>query len=100
MLGEDEDEEVFARMLPRKANRWVWAVIAGEFVTQVLHAMETAATDATTVFSQRFNYHDERNSFLSDFGRDMEALDQGFELAQVVADPEADEEDWDDDEED
>jgi hypothetical protein len=97
MMGED-DEEVFARMLPRKANRWVWAVIAGEFVTQVLHAMETAATDATTVLSQRFNYHDERNSFLSDIGRDLESLDDGFELAQVTT--ELDEDDWDDDEED
>lgn len=100
MVGEDEDEAVFARMLPRKANRWVWAVIGGEFVSRVLQAATEAATDATTVFSQRFNYHDERNSFLSDFGRDMEALDQGFELAQVVADPEADEEDWEEDEED
>lgn len=100
MLGEDEDEEVFARMLPRKANRWIWATIGAEFVANVLKAAHRAADDATTVFSQRFNYEDERSGFMSSVGKDIEALDGGFELAQIVSDSEAVLEDWDDDEED
>lgn len=97
MVSEyEDDEKVFARLVPKKANLWVFAAIGGEFVTNVLQAAASAAEDVTTVFSQRFQYEDERSTFISAVGRDIEMLD-GADLALVQAD--LDDEEWDEDEE-
>lgn len=89
----DGDDRVFARMIPRKANRWIFATVGAEFVTNVMRAGVSAMEDITTVFSQRFNYEDERNGFMSSVGRDIEALDGGFEVIG------ASDEEWEDEEE-
>lgn len=80
----DGEDAVFARMIPRKANRWIWATIASELLTNVTRNVASALDDVTTVFSQRFNYEDERQGFMSDIGRDIEALEGGFDLVQAA----------------
>jgi len=82
------DDPVFARMVPRRFNRWIFATIACELATNVTRAAADALADLTTVFSQQWNYADDQQKFRAEIGRDLEALDGGFEV-EWAEDPDA-----------
>lgn len=85
----DEDDPILARLIPRKANRWIYATIAAEFVKNVLHSAETAMEDLTTVFSQRFNYEEDRQKWSEGVGYEIERVDdflKEMEEADACAD--------------
>jgi len=78
MYDEDEDipDAVLAKLVPRKANKWILAAIASEFVEGVFELSAEAMHSVTTILYQRFNYHQDRQEMFDTVGRDIERIDQ------------------------
>lgn len=91
MLGEDdfeEDDSILARLVPRKANKWIFVTIGLEFASAVTKAASRSLDDLVLVSSQRFNYEDQRNGFASDVGYDIEHIDEHLQELNRDASPE------------
>jgi len=88
--ADTEDDAVFAKMIPRKVNAWIYPTIAAEFIERVLRAAAASFDDLGTVFSQRWNYEDERSKWAAEAGFQIEALEGGYELALVESDEDED----------
>jgi hypothetical protein len=80
---ETDEDPVSARMVPRRFNRWIFATIASELATNVMRAASDALADVTTVFSQQWNYTDDRQKFEAEVGREIETLVGGFEVTYL-----------------
>lgn len=73
----DEDEipdAVLARLVPRKASRWVFATIASEMLEGMLEIAAEAAHEMSTVLHQHYNWHQDRVEMFESVGRDIETL--------------------------
>jgi hypothetical protein len=73
--GREPSDDVLVKLIPRKANGWIFATIAAEFTKNVLSAATAAMDDITTVFSQRYNYQQDRDAWSSEVGYDIEHIE-------------------------
>jgi len=73
---DDVPDAVLARLIPRKANRWIFATIAAQFTEGVLEIAAEAMHDVSTILVQRFNWEQERVEMFESVGREIEALDE------------------------
>lgn len=76
MYDDDDDDAELAALVPRKANKWIYLTIGAELVKRITHCVELALDDITTVFSQRYNYEQDRFEWAAETGADIENIDK------------------------
>lgn len=77
-MCDDDDEipdAVLARLISRRPNKWVFAMIAAEFIGSVLEIAGDSMQSVTTIFSQRYNWEQQRREMFEEGMIDLERLD-------------------------
>lgn len=86
MAGAYDDDEVeipdavLARLVPRKANGWIFAALAAEFVEGVLEIAAESVHSVVTILHQRFNYEQDRREMFEEVSKEIESIESVEEV--------------------